>query len=126
MLLQMPHFTFNCQKCLKIFSQNMMFEPKGSRFDRVTWPYAGRYRSYKLCCQKAIAKIIIRLSRCFTRAQYFFWQSLKSNPGSLNPYAHDDMSAKLYYIGSCTFHDTFKVKCPLIGATNTFSFIWNR
>lgn len=36
-----------------------------------------------------------------------------------------DISAKWYYVALCSFHDTFKGKCAMIGTKSVFSLIWN-
>lgn len=58
-----------------------------------------------------------RLEASFTLNTGFFF-----NQGSLEKFAFVDISAKLYYIASCTFHSTFKMKCLVGGAKSVFIF----
>ncbi len=53
---------------------------------------------------------------------YSTGDTLITIPGSLEIHAFGDISAKLYYISSCAFQYTFKVKCPESGTKSIFSF----
>lgn len=53
----------------------------------------------------------------------YIYKIYKTNPGSLEKCAFGNISAKLHYIASCMFHNTFKMKCLVSSANSLFSFI---
>lgn len=113
MLLQIPQFTFNCHKCFKIFPENMKFQPRGSRFDRLTCPQEPLQED----TIATNSKIIIRLSRCFgslLRATKAHWTHTHMWRYFLQNYI---------MLLLAHFMTLFKVKCLVIGAIQLHSVL---